>query len=85
MRLCWAKSSCSVHTIKGALRDFWGFKRLEKETSTCRREPARPAARREVDMEVAVMTGLLQLLDGLRGILKAIEAEVERAPAKTAS
>ncbi|MGA9062307.1 MAG: chemotaxis protein CheW [Terracidiphilus sp.] len=63
----------SVHTIKGTT-GFLGFKRLEKLAHAG--ENLLGLLRDEkLTAEAAVMTGLLQLLDGLRGILKAIEAE----------
>ena len=63
----------SVHTIKGTT-GFLGFKRLEKlahagENLLGLLRDGKLAADR------AVITGLLQLLDGLRSILKIIEAE----------
>jgi two-component system chemotaxis sensor kinase CheA len=63
----------SVHTIKGTT-GFLGFKRLEKLAHAGEnllgllREGKLTADRQ-------IITGLLQLLDGLRSILKAIEAE----------
>ncbi len=63
----------SVHTIKGTT-GFLGFKRLEKLAHAGEnllgllRDNTLPADR-------AIITGLLQLLDGLRTILKAIEAD----------
>src|ERR1035437_2263723 len=63
----------SVHTIKGTT-GFLGFKRLEKlahagENLLGLLREGKLAADR------AVITGLLQLLDGLRSILKTIEAD----------
>jgi two-component system chemotaxis sensor kinase CheA len=63
----------SVHTIKGTT-GFLGFKRLEKlahrgENLLGLLRDGKLAADRPV------ITGLLQLLDGLRSILKAIEAQ----------
>jgi two-component system chemotaxis sensor kinase CheA len=63
----------SVHTIKGTT-GFLGFKRLEKLAHTGENlqgllRDAKLAADRPV------ITGLLQLLDGLRIILKTIEAD----------
>ena len=63
----------SVHTIKGTT-GFLGFKRLEKlahagENLLGLLREGKLAANQQV------ITGLLQLLDGLRGILKTIEAE----------
>ncbi|MFZ1086142.1 MAG: chemotaxis protein CheW [Terracidiphilus sp.] len=63
----------SVHTIKGTT-GFLGFKRLEKlahagENLLGMVREGKLAAGREI------ITGLLQLLDGLRSILKTIEAE----------
>jgi two-component system chemotaxis sensor kinase CheA len=63
----------SVHTIKGTT-GFLGFKRLEKlahagENLLGLVREGKLIANREV------ITGLLQLLDGLRSILKTIEAE----------
>src|ERR1700729_3899362 len=63
----------SVHTIKGTT-GFLGFKRLEKlahsgENLLGLLRDGKLAADR------AAITGLLQLLDGLRSILKAIETE----------
>src|SRR5580692_3798232 len=63
----------SVHTIKGTT-GFLGFKRLEKLAHAGEnllgllRDGKLPADR-------SIITGLLQLLDGLRAILKIIEAE----------
>jgi two-component system chemotaxis sensor kinase CheA len=63
----------SVHTIKGTT-GFLGFKRLEKLAHAGEnllgqlREGTLTANR-------SIITGLLQLLDGLRSILKTIEAE----------
>ncbi|MGB6745380.1 MAG: Hpt domain-containing protein, partial [Terracidiphilus sp.] len=63
----------SVHTIKGTT-GFLGFKRLEKlahsgENLLGLLRDGKLAADRPI------ITGLLQLLDGLRAILKIIEAE----------
>ena len=63
----------SVHTIKGTT-GFLGFKRLEKlahagENLLCLLREGKLVADRPI------ITGLLQLLDGLRSILKSIEAE----------
>ncbi|HEY1253289.1 MAG TPA: Hpt domain-containing protein, partial [Terracidiphilus sp.] len=63
----------SVHTIKGTT-GFLGFKRLEKlahagENLLGLVREGKLTADREI------ITGLLQLLDGLRSILKTIEAE----------
>jgi len=63
----------SVHTIKGTT-GFLGFKRLEKlahagENLLGLLRESKLAANR------AVITGLLRLLDGLRAILKTIEAQ----------
>ncbi|MGH9605727.1 MAG: chemotaxis protein CheW [Terracidiphilus sp.] len=63
----------SVHTIKGTT-GFLGFKRLEKlahagENLLGLLRDGKLAATNEI------VTGLLQLLDGLRSILKAIEAD----------
>src|ERR1700739_3641758 len=63
----------SVHTIKGTT-GFLGFKRLEKlahagENLLGLLRDGKLAA------SAAVITGLLQLLDGLRSILRTIEAE----------
>jgi two-component system chemotaxis sensor kinase CheA len=70
----------SVHTIKGTT-GFLGFKRLEKLAHAGEnllgllREGKLTADR-------PIITGLLQLLDGLRSILKTIEAKtVTRAKA----
>src|SRR5215469_12183847 len=63
----------SVHTIKGTT-GFLGFKRLEKlahageNLLSLLRDGALAA-------DAEVITGLLQLLDGLRAILKTIECE----------
>src|ERR1700740_1738717 len=63
----------SVHTIKGTT-GFLGFKRLERLAHAGEnllgllRDAAVPA-------DPPVITGLLQLLDGLRSILKIVEAE----------
>jgi two-component system chemotaxis sensor kinase CheA len=63
----------SVHTIKGTT-GFLGFKRLEKLAH--RGENLLGLLRDgKVMASRSVITGLLSLLDGLRGILKTIEAE----------
>jgi two-component system chemotaxis sensor kinase CheA len=63
----------SVHTIKGTT-GFLGFKRLEKLAHAG--ENLLGLLRDEkLAAGTPVITALLQLLDGLRGILKAIEAE----------
>jgi two-component system chemotaxis sensor kinase CheA len=63
----------SVHTIKGTT-GFLGFKRLEKLAHAG--ENLLGLLRDgKLTADAAVITALLQLLDGLRGILKAIEAE----------
>ncbi len=63
----------SVHTIKGTT-GFLGFKRLEKLAHAG--ENLLGLLRDEkLTANVAVITALLQLLDGLRVILKAIETE----------
>jgi two-component system, chemotaxis family, sensor kinase CheA len=63
----------SVHTIKGTT-GFLGFKRLEK-LAHAGRKPAGSAARGQADRRPPDDHRLLQLLDGLRSILKTIEAE----------
>ncbi len=73
MRLCWREIFRSVHTIKGTT-GFLGFKRLEKLAHAG--ENLLGLLRDEkLVAGAAVITALLQLLDGLRAILKAIEAE----------
>ena len=63
----------SVHTIKGTT-GFLGFKRLEKLAHAG--ENLLGLLRDEKLLaDAAVITALLQLLDGLRAILKTIEAE----------
>ncbi len=63
----------SVHTIKGTT-GFLGFKRLERLAHAG--ENLLGLLRDEkLAAGAAVITALLQLLDGLRGILKAIEAD----------
>jgi len=63
----------SVHTIKGTT-GFLGFKRLEKLAHAG--ENLLGLLRDgKVDATPPVITGLLQLLDGLRSILKSIEGE----------
>jgi two-component system chemotaxis sensor kinase CheA len=63
----------SVHTIKGTT-GFLGFKRLEKLAHAG--ENLLGLLRDgKLTADRAVITGLLQLLDGLRSILKVIEAE----------
>jgi two-component system chemotaxis sensor kinase CheA len=63
----------SVHTIKGTT-GFLGFKRLEKLAHAG--ENLLGLLRDgKLDADRPVITGLLQLLDGLRSILKAIETE----------
>jgi two-component system chemotaxis sensor kinase CheA len=73
----------SVHTIKGTT-GFLGFKRLEKlahsgENLLGLLRDGKLAADR------AIITGLLKLLDGLRSILKIIEAEGSEGAAEDAS
>ena len=73
----------SVHTIKGTT-GFLGFKRLEKlahagENLLGLLRDGKLAADR------AAITGLLQLLDGLRSILKAIETEASEGIGDDAS
>jgi two-component system chemotaxis sensor kinase CheA len=63
----------SVHTIKGTT-GFLGFKRLEKLAHAG--ENLLGLLRDgKLSADATMITGLLQLLDGLRGILKTIEAE----------
>ncbi|MGO8757150.1 MAG: chemotaxis protein CheW [Terracidiphilus sp.] len=63
----------SVHTIKGTT-GFLGFKRLEKMAHAG--ENLLGLLRDgKLTAEAAIVTALLQLLDGLRGILKTIEAD----------
>jgi two-component system chemotaxis sensor kinase CheA len=63
----------SVHTIKGTT-GFLGFKRLE--TLAHAGENLLGLLREgKLAAEEAIVTGILQLLDGLRSILKTIEAE----------
>ncbi|MGB8262230.1 MAG: Hpt domain-containing protein, partial [Terracidiphilus sp.] len=63
----------SVHTIKGTT-GFLGFKRLE--TLAHAGENLLGLLREgKLEASQAVITGLLELLDGLRSILKAIEAD----------
>jgi two-component system chemotaxis sensor kinase CheA len=63
----------AVHTIKGTT-GFLGFKRLEKLAHSG--ENLLGILRDgKLSADRAVITGLLQLLDGLRAILKTIEAE----------
>ncbi len=63
----------SVHTIKGTT-GFLGFKRLEKLAHAG--ENLLGLLRDgKLSADAPIVTGLLELLDGLRAILKAIEAE----------
>jgi two-component system, chemotaxis family, sensor kinase CheA len=63
----------SVHTIKGTT-GFLGFKRLEKLAHAG--ENLLGLLREgKLDATAPIITGLLQLLDGLRSILRIIEAE----------
>src|SRR5271157_5951023 len=63
----------SVHTIKGTT-GFLGFKRLEKLAHAG--ENLLGLLREgKLEASQAVITGLLELLDGLRSILKSIEAD----------
>ncbi len=62
----------SVHTIKGTT-GFLGFKRLEKLAHSGENLLGL-LHDGKLDASSAVITTLLQLLDGLRGILKTIEA-----------
>ncbi len=62
----------SVHTIKGTT-GFLGFKRLEKLAHSGENLLGLLRENKLV-ADGPIITGLLQLLDGLRGILKAIEA-----------
>lgn len=63
----------SVHTIKGTT-GFLGFKRLEKLAHAG--ENLLGLLREgKLEADAQIITGLLQLLDGLRSILKTIEAE----------
>src|ERR1039457_730470 len=63
----------SVHTIKGTT-GFLGFKRLERLAHA---GESLLGLLRDSKLVASgpIITGLLQLLDGLRGILKTIEAE----------
>jgi two-component system chemotaxis sensor kinase CheA len=63
----------SVHTIKGAT-GFLGFKRLEKLAHAGENLLGLLRDRKMI-VGTDVITALLQLLDGLRGILKIIETE----------
>jgi two-component system chemotaxis sensor kinase CheA len=63
----------SVHTIKGTT-GFLGFKRLEKLAHSGENLLGMLRDGKLV-ANAAIITGLLQLLDGLRSILKAIETE----------
>ena len=63
----------SVHTIKGTT-GFLGFKRLEKLAHAG--ENLLGLLREgKATADQAIITGLLQLMDGLRAILRTIEAE----------
>ena len=73
----------SVHTIKGTT-GFLGFKRLEKlahagENLLGLLRDGKLAADR------AIITGLLQLLDGLRSILKSIESQASEGDGEDTS
>src|SRR5579859_3487065 len=63
----------SVHTIKGTT-GFLGFKRLEK-LAHCGENLLGLLRDGKIVADRRIITGLLQLLDGLRSILKVIEAE----------
>jgi two-component system chemotaxis sensor kinase CheA len=63
----------SVHTIKGTT-GFLGFKRLEK-LAHAGENLLGLLRENKLTADRALITGLLQLLDGLRSILKTIEAE----------
>jgi len=63
----------SVHTIKGTT-GFLGFKRLEK-LAHAGENLLGLLRENKLSANRAIITGLLQLLDGLRSILKTIEAE----------
>src|ERR1700692_3831263 len=63
----------SVHTIKGTT-GFLGFKRLEK-LAHCGENLLGLLRDRKLVADRPIITGLLQLLDGLRSILKTIESE----------
>ena len=63
----------SVHTIKGTT-GFLGFKRLEK-LAHCGENLLGLLRDEKLRADADVITGLLQLLDGLRSILKAIERD----------
>ena len=63
-----------MHTIKGTT-GFLGFKRLEKLAHSGENLLGLLRDGKLVAASAVVITGLLQLLDGLRAILKIIEAE----------
>jgi two-component system chemotaxis sensor kinase CheA len=63
----------SVHTIKGTT-GFLGFKRLE-ELAHCGENLLGLLRDGKLAADRPIITGLLQLLDGLRSILKSIETE----------
>ena len=63
----------SVHTIKGTT-GFLGFKRLEK-LAHAGENLLGMLREGKLTANEPITTGLLQLLDGLRSILKTIEAE----------
>src|SRR5580700_7598908 len=63
----------SVHTIKGTT-GFLGFKRLEK-LAHAGENLLGMLREGKLTADEPITTGLLQLMDGLRSILKAIEVE----------
>lgn len=73
----------SVHTIKGTT-GFLGFKRLEKLAHTGENLLAL-MREGKVLADAEVITALLQLLDGLRSILRAIEADESEGTGHDAS
>ncbi|HZL51921.1 MAG TPA: chemotaxis protein CheA [Terracidiphilus sp.] len=73
----------SVHTIKGTT-GFLGFKRLEK-LAHCGENLLGLLRDGKLDADRPVITGLLQLLDGLRSILKSIETEASEGDGEDAA
>jgi two-component system chemotaxis sensor kinase CheA len=73
----------SVHTIKGTT-GFLGFKRLEK-LAHCGENLLGLLRDGKLAADRLIITGLLQLLDGLRSILKSIETEAGEADGEDAA
>ena len=76
-----AEIFCAVHTIKRTT-GFLGFKRLEK-LSHAGEDLLGLLREGKLLADRTMITGLLQLIDGLRSILKTIEAITPKATALT--